>query len=406
MQRNRLWGGLSALLMSNASFGLDWSGLLDVRAVASDTATSWNEAGLGKQRYGTAHDGLRLGQGILRLNTDLADELSASVVFKAADEGRGVLDVSEAWLHWKPVPVSAWQTRVKVGAFFPAMSLENDGLGWTTTRTISASAVNSWVGEELRTLGVEGRWARRGRFSGSPHDIGLTAAVFAGNDPAGTLLAWRGWGVGDRITGLSEPLQLADLPVYRPSGRIFKQSRDVRELREIDNRLGFYLGADYSYAGWLNVAVMHYDNRGDPLVVKHGQYSWPTRFNHINLRLLPGDDWELMAQVMEVSTSMGQNAVNVRGKAWYVLLGHPLGAGHIALRHDRFMLEENDRLPSDPNDERGHAWALAYRYPLTTKVTLIAEWLQIDSTRPARSQLQQAPRQRETSLSAALRWQF
>lgn len=397
---------LFSLMLAGTTLAAEWHGLLDIRAVASDTAASWTEAGLGKQRYGNSHDGLRLGQALLRVDAELMDELSTTVIVKAADEGRGIVDVSEAWLSWKPIPASAWQTRIKAGAFFPAISLENDALGWTTSRTLSSSAINSWLGEELRTLGVEAHWARRGRQTGSPHDFGITAAVFGGNDPAGTLLAWRGWSISDRITGLSEPLKLADLPIYRPGAPISKQSRDVRELREIDNRAGYYLGADYGYDGWLNLALLHYDNRGDPLVVKHGQYAWPTRFDHLGLRLKPGGDWELLAQWMRVSTSMGADAVNVHGHAWYALLSHPLGAGHLSLRHDRFGLNEHDRLPRDPNNEQGRSWTLAYRCPLATNINLIGEWLQIDSTRPARSLLGQAPRQRETSLTAALRWQF
>ena len=45
---------------------------------------------------------------------------------------------------------------VKAGAFFPAISLENDDLGWTSPYTLTPSAINSWIGEELRTIGSEG----------------------------------------------------------------------------------------------------------------------------------------------------------------------------------------------------------------------------------------------------------
>ena len=49
-------------------------------------------------------------------------------------------------------PVS-WS--VKTGAFFPTISLENDDLGWTSPYTLTPSAINSWIGEELRTIGSE-----------------------------------------------------------------------------------------------------------------------------------------------------------------------------------------------------------------------------------------------------------
>ena len=41
---------------------------------------------------------------------------------------------------------------------------------------------------------------------------------------------------------------------------------------------------------------MHYDNRGDPLMVKQAQYSWATKFDHVGVRLRPAGKWELMAQ--------------------------------------------------------------------------------------------------------------
>ena len=52
---------------------------------------------------------------------------------------------------------------VKAGAFFPTISLENDDLGWTSPYTLTPSAINSWIGEELRTIGSEGIAALRHR---------------------------------------------------------------------------------------------------------------------------------------------------------------------------------------------------------------------------------------------------
>ena len=57
-------------------------------------------------------------------------------------------------------PVS-WS--VKAGAFFPTISLENDDLGWTSPYTLTPSAINSWIGEELRTIGSEAHAALRHR---------------------------------------------------------------------------------------------------------------------------------------------------------------------------------------------------------------------------------------------------
>ena len=396
---------------------VEWHGMLDVHAVAADSAPSWTRAGLGKSRYDPDSGGLRLGQAFLQARGDVSESISGNVVLSLADDRATALDINEAWLLWSPVPTSDWKTRLKVGAFFPASSLEIDyeSLGWTPRRTVSSAAINSWLGEELRTLGAEVTLTHKGRSSGSPHSYGVSAAVFGGNDPAGSLLAWRGWSVSDRITGLTEPLLLADLPAYRqgdPSAPLPVQDRSLRAFKEIDGRPGFYVGAHYAYAQTLEVAAMHYDNRADPLVVKGGQYSWNTRFDHVSVRLRPAGQWELAAQALRGETIMGPDAVRLTFQAGYLSATHPWAGGDLTLRLDHFRTDENDILPGDPNGEVGRSLAMAYAVPLksvvppTGQFTLVTELLLLESDRPARSQIGQAARQTEQSWTTSLRWQF
>jgi hypothetical protein len=399
------WALLSSV---PAAAEVEWHGLLDLRALLTDAERSWTDAGLGKLRYDKQSSGLRLGQAFLSAEADLSNTVTGHIVLSAADDRAGALDVNEAWLLWSPLPSGAWKTRVKLGAFFPASSLEidYDSIGWTPARTVSSSAINSWIGEELRTQGAELTLTHKGRQTNSAHDFGLTLAVFGGNDPAGTLMGWRGWAISDRISGLTERLILADLPVYRPDGAIPKQSRSVQLFSELDGRVGYYLGGQYAYAEQVELSALHYDNRGDPLVEKHGQYAWHTRFDHIGLRLRPAGDWELAAQLMSGETLMGPQAVRLRFRAGYLLASHPVAQGLLSLRYDRFRARENDILPSDPNDENGQALALAYRLPLQRGWSLLGEWLVVKSTRAARPLTGSAPAQSERSLTASLRWQF
>ncbi len=384
---------------------VDVSALVDLRAVHADSRSSWTREGLGKLRHDRHNDGLRLGQAMLRLDAELLDTVSAVAIVNAADDRSKMLDITEGWLRWNPIPAGPWKTSVRAGQFFPHLSLENDGLGWTPTRTVSTSAINSWVGEELRTRGLEIGVRRRGRAAGDAHDVGLTAAIFAGNDPTGTLLTWRGWSISDRITGISEPLELPDLPIYRPDGRLRRQARTIYVFREFDQRLGYQLSADYAYAGWLELSAMTYDNRAEPLIVFSGQYGWRTRFQHASARLrLRG--WELMGQAMTGLTFMGMRAAGVDFRSWYVLASHAAGPGKLTLRYDRFKLDEKDRIPADPNQERGDGLALAYALPLSAQWTLVAEALAVRSERPARLLFDEAARQDERSLTASLRWRF
>ena len=409
MKRLALHGALGLVLCAGAQVrAVEWHGLLDLRALAVDADRSWTTEGLGKLRYDRHSRAIELGQAFLRAEAEPLDAVSAVMVADASGDRRGVLDVTEAWLGWNPVPAGPWRMRVKAGAFFPPTSIEvdYDSIGWTPTRTVSSSAINSRIGEELRTNAIEAALSHLGRFDGSPHDYGATLGIFVGNDPAGTLLAWRGWAIGDRITGLSEPIRLADLPVYRADGPISRQDRTIHVFREVDNRLGYYAGAHYSYAGMLEVAALHYDNRGDPLVVVNGQYSWDTRFDHLSLHLRTREQWELLFQAMRGATTMGRNGVGLDYTAWYALASRPLGAGTLALRYDRFTTREHDVLPSDPNGESGRACTLAYNYPLGASLALLAELQQVHSSRSARALIGQAVSQTERGMTVALRWQF
>jgi len=399
---------LLAVLLPAAANAAEWRGLVDVRAGYSNAERSWLDAGMDKGRYDRSSDRIGIGQAVLRGDIDLPASLTASVALSADDRHHGVVDVREAWLAWSPLPSGAWKVKAKLGAFFPQTSVEidYDDVAWTPVRTVSSSAINSWIGEELRTKGLEVQLLRSGKFEGSPHDFGFTAALYRGNDPTGTLLAWRGWTISDRIAGLNEAVQLPDLPVYRSDGAIPRQTRNIHPFRELDGRLGYYAGAQYRYGTRLELAALHYDNRADPLVVVDGQYGWRTRFDHVSAVLRPAGQWELMMQAMRGDTLMGKNGVALDFRSWYALAAHPAGKGKLAVRYDRFSTTGHDALPQDPNDERGHGVALAYSMPLGDSMELVGELLRIRSERGARSQIGQAPLQDEHSATLALRWHF
>ena len=389
---------------------LEVTGLLDVRVVATDTQQAWLRSGLDKARFDSGSSGLRLGGAFLKVEGELGDSVTGALVLSAQDDRPGGLDINEAWLAWNPVPTSAWKSRLRAGAFFPLTSLEidYDSIGWTPRDTISSSAINSWIGEELRTVGLEYRLSRNGRQAGSAHDVGLTVGVFGANDPAGSLLAWRGWSISDRITGLRESIPLANLPAIAPGGPIGSQTRAVNEFRELDNRLGYYLGADYAYAGQFELAVMRYDNRGDPMVIASGQYAWLTRFNHFSARLKQLGPWELSGQAMQGDTLMGPGAVYLDFNAWFLLASRPLGPGRLALRYDRFSSHERreDIMPGDPNGEQGQALAVAYHWKIKPQIALVTEFLTVHSDRPARIQTGHPAVRTEHSLTSSLRISF
>ena len=101
---------------------------------------------------------------------------------------------------------------------FPPTSRENVDPLWQSPYTLTLSALNSWIGEEVRPVGPRRRGAaRRGR----PLPLRAGRAwLFGGADTAGALLAWRGWAMGTRLSVVGETLPLPPLPTLAPGRRL------------------------------------------------------------------------------------------------------------------------------------------------------------------------------------------
>lgn len=208
-----------------SGFGLDLKGYIEGRLVMTDHERSWQDGGLGKVRYGgDAGGGTRTGaraEGALIVQPQFGFDVTGNVVLAFNSQQRTAVDVIEAFLQYKPAPTGPVGVRGKVGAFFPPISLENTGLAWTSPYTITSSAINSWVGEELKTVGGE----LTAFYHTDDVEIGLTGALYGANDPAGTLLAWRGWSLNDRETGLLDRLRLAPVRIIQPTGSLSSRHR-------------------------------------------------------------------------------------------------------------------------------------------------------------------------------------
>lgn len=396
--------------LSGVNQAAEISGLLDLRLVQADDTRSWIYGGLGKQRFDDEHDGLRLGQAIAAINTSVLDTVNASIEFNAYEDRRRRVDVETAHLLWRPIPASEWQSQLNVGAFFPGLSLENTGTGWTSPYLLSHSAINNWIGEEVRIIGTEWTLARLGQKIGSPHDWQFSASLFGWNDGSGGLLAWRGWSVGDRISGLSERLPLPSaLPIFDEDSDFAEQGSGLKPFHEIDHRTGYTLSSRYRYTNQFEARVLHYDNRGDPTKEAQGQYAWDTHFNALGMRWQVNDHHELLGQWLAGSSLSGDEAdslIDMRFQAWYLLYSWHSDAHRLSLRYDHFWVGDRDINSEDPNGEYGHAYALAYRYQWNERLSLCAEALRQISYRDAREELDLPEDVTEDSLQFAVQMHF
>ena len=347
---------------------------------------SWTNGFVGKLRHNS--DGLALSRAHLDYTGRLTDTLNATVVLEGYDDDLGeAIDFTQAYLEWRPVPTSANRYRLKVGAFYPRISLENVEAGWSSPYTSNFSAINTWVAEELRSFGAELSISRRPASLGGVHEFSVNTAVFMGNDPAGSLLAWKGWSVHDRQTRFSDKLPLPPLPQIQPGMMFAAQDPYVTPFRELDDRFGYYVNGEWKYGKRLLVRAMHYDNRADPTVLVSGQYAWETVFEHVGVQTtLPGDIG-LIAQWMFGSTVMGSvmpdgaHAVDVEYDSKFLLLTRTFDKHRISVRYDRFEMTQNDSTPEDQNPEDGYAWTLSYRYGFSDMFSVAGEWLSIKTHR-------------------------
>jgi hypothetical protein len=394
-------------------------GILDARFIRTDTTRSWLDAGLGKARWGSLVSGeeaelARLAQASLLLDASFGEVVQAHVQLRTDAEPdaflkRGKTGLVEAYATWRPDLSPSVRLKMRAGLFFPPISLEHPLKGWTTTYTITPSAVNAWIGEEVRTTGLETSLVLK---AARDNEITATGAVFGMNDPAGSALAWRGWALHDRTSITADELPFAPLPFFRPGGTFATSAPWVSPIREVDGRLGWYAGGSWRWPAVLDARALHYDNRGNPAAFDGRQYAWKCEFNNVGLRLeLPGTV-ELLGQHLWGSSGMGVSPsgglnVSIDYRATYGLLTARAGRHRFSVRYDKFEVEDRDaNRVEDNNTDDGEAWTAAYLLQTGEHHRLAFEWMRITSDHLERAQIGLPVHAEEDLIQASFRVLF
>src|SRR5258708_18836088 len=191
-------------------------GFLTTREVYVKAQPSWTEGGFGRFDVGAdkVGDHRSVNVDIAQVGLDwkpsswfllhadgLARHEPSGTVGKSTGLLQAYMDLSNA--HW----------RLRAGEFWLPTSRENVDPLWTSRYTITFSALNSWIGQEVRPWGADLQY--------SPNFyITAGATAFRGNDTMGTELAARGWTLGNRLSVYDEDIALPppDTTV-RPIGR-------------------------------------------------------------------------------------------------------------------------------------------------------------------------------------------
>jgi hypothetical protein len=385
-----------------------WDGSLDLRASAVGGETGWLDGGFGKLREG-GDDGdtqarMRVAAADLAWKPQFSFAFSGLVSVVHQDGQSNGVDLNEAFLSYRSGP-AATRVSARAGVFWPPVSLEHSGSSWRVTDTITPSAIDSWIGEEVKVLAFEGKLEHR---FGDRQSLGFTGALFKHDDMAGTLLAYRGWALHDvRMTVGNHfplpPLSASTAPYQAPVTNPFW---------EVDGRAGYYARIDWQTPWPVSVYAFRYDNRGDRVSNYELQTAWRTRFWNVGALAALGSRTEARAQVLWGNTLVGPDTpfgvpVDVDFAAAYLLVGRELGGGKLSARGDWFETRDNSFVASDDNNEHGWSGTLAYRHPVTHFAELVVELLHVESERPARLlNAGVAPQQNQTQLQTALRVGF
>ncbi|HVE70972.1 MAG TPA: hypothetical protein VNI54_06350 [Thermoanaerobaculia bacterium] len=262
--------------------------------------------------------------------------------------------------------------QLRAGTFFLPTSRENRDDNWASPYTIGFSSLNAWIGEEVRPIGVDLQY-RHITARGQTLAGGVTA--FRGNDTMGTLLAWRGWSHGDRLSALGETLSLPSLPSLADDGP-FQKQRDAGT-----QPFGSDLDGNTGWSGRVRYGPVQYtyvDNNGDRAL--HGdQYSWQTRFHLLGAELGDPDRFIVASEYMRGDTYMGlgQPFVAADFHSAYVLASLKRGRQRFSARYELFSTSDRDHSAAEVNDESGRAWTLTYFFYVTPRLRAGAEFLQV-----------------------------
>lgn len=358
----------------------DISGVVVVGPVVGDGDPSALDQGLGKLRAGEDRLSITADATVVWAG-DLSERIRAVASIDIGSDTRPAAGLGELYLKLRPDLVDAWKVSGRAGLFFPPVSLEHDGDDWSLSRTLTPSAVNTWIAEEVKTTGVEA--SLRGAIGDQP--ISFTAAAFVGNDTSGALLAFRGWALHDVRATVGGTFALPEVPAMFAA----QQADRTRPVGEVDGRIGSYGQVEWSPSDTISLSLFAYDNNGDETSLEDGQYAWRTRFSQAAIHWDAYEGGEVLVQAMTGETRMGgrigsQSPADVGFVAAYGLLAQDIGEGTATLRLDYFAVSDRSFKDLDNNAENGWSASMSWVQPVLDRTDLLLEGIVAASERPDR----------------------
>ncbi len=404
--------------VTTASGEVSVTGFVAGRAVGVESQPSWLQDGLGRLRVGAdgSDDSREHGLGMAHFALDVSTPRFGVYVQGVARTEPGAENAEaaglvEAYIEGRFQLRQADRLRFRLGQFFLPTSRENVEMLWSSPYTLTYSAINSWIAEEVRPvgLGVEYDLAL-----GQIDSLRVGGSVFTGNDTSGALLAWRGWSLHDRLSVYDEVLPLPPLAVLQPGGA-FSLQRDAGSKpfgSDLDDELGWAAYVRYKRPERLVLQWTRYDNRADRGL--HGgpgtwEYAWETYFDLFGLEANFGPRLVVLGELIEGETGMGLYPgprVQADFESAYVLASYQAGAFRVSLRYDTFETVDRDPSGGSQPNEDGDAVTLAFIWEATESLRLGVEAIDVSGERSGAYKSGLDPDLDATGVSVELRYYF
>jgi hypothetical protein len=291
----------------------------------------------------------------------------------------GNIGIAEMYGYYSYPIDDSQQLTFTMGQLFMPSSFENTEGFWDSPYSNSFSALNTWIAQEVRPIGVELKydWLSEDETSA----FGLGVMSFVGNDSMGAMVSWKGWSIGRHISVYGEVLNLPE--IYHIDNGIFADQRVDGSKpfgRDLDHKEGYLFHSYYSPTNSLTFKYTHLDNKGDGQLYR-GEYAWRTTFSIVGVKWRINDKWTVLGESMSGRTMMGNPSVMgvaSKYKTTYVLTSYNHKQWDFSVRLEEFDIVDTARAPRESNDQ-GSAVTLGARWQAFGKPwSVLGELLFID----------------------------
>jgi hypothetical protein len=280
--------------------------------------------------------------------------------------------------------------RFRAGAFWFPTSRENVDPLWNSRYTITYSALNSWIAQEVRPLGADVQFSPNFYFT-----VGATA--FRGNDTMGTVLADRGWALGNRLTVYNEkiPVPPPDL-VTRPVGR------------DLDGKTGFSERVRIQLPERAMLQFTHVDNRSELVPGVPPDEPWLTRFNIVGGEAGSSGPTTIAGEWMKGETTIAfpGGTFSLDFDTAYLLVSRKLGSNRYTTRVERFSTRNHSRPANDSSRENGRAVTVAWLHDVSDHLRTSLEYVRANGDHPGASSAGLDPRTGGSTIIAEVRYRY